>query len=100
MTTEILIGCIAVAKLGTLSCFPGEIGVCYGAAVFEGQPVYGFIFETGRFAVFTAEDVTRALNLTGRVSEAIAGYRYANDGQLRADFRTGRFAAAFPALKR
>ncbi len=100
MTTEIQIGSIAVAKLGTSSCFPGEIGVCYGAAVSEGQPVFGFIFETGRFAVFAADDAARALKLTGRVSEAIAGYEYANDGQLTADFRTGRFAAAFPAVKR
>jgi hypothetical protein len=99
MTLNIPIGAIAVAKITTPACFAGEVGVCYGASNVEGQAAYGFIFETGRFKVFTADEVTAALILNGRASEAIANYKYSNDAQLKADFRAGRFATAFPSLK-
>lgn len=57
-------------------------------------------FALRRFMVFTADDVTRTLNLTGRVSHAIASYRYVNDARLKTDFRAGRFTAVFPSVKR
>jgi hypothetical protein len=100
MTSEISIGSIAVAKLRTDACFVGEVGVCYGIGDFEGQAVSAFIFETGRFMVFTAETVSQALSLIDRICEAAADYSYTNDAQLKTDFRAGRFAAAFPALRR
>jgi hypothetical protein len=99
MTSDIRIGSIVVAKVSAATHFAGEIGVCYGVGTFEGYPLYGFIFETGRFAVFAAEGLTHALTLTGRLSDATVGYEYVNDTQLKADFRAGRFATAFPLLK-
>jgi len=99
MNTEIPIGSVAVAKLTTEACFAGELGVCYGVSDCEGQTVYGFIFETGRFKVFTAQRAAQALGLVGRVSDAVAGYRYRNDAQLQADFRAGGFKEAFPSLQ-
>jgi hypothetical protein len=99
MSSRISIGTVAVAKYNTDACFIGELGVCYGSSDFEGQPVYGFIFETGRFVVFTAEGAAQTLTLTGRVCESVADYRYGGDAQLRMDFRAGRFNPAFPALK-
>ena len=98
MATEIPIGSIAAARIQTSACFVGELGVCYGASDFEGMRVYGFIFETGRFIVLAEEDVTQTLRLTERICEAVANYEYAGDAQLVADFRSGRFAAAFPSL--
>jgi hypothetical protein len=99
MTTDISIGSIAVAKLKTDACFVGELGVCFGKSVFEGQAVYGLIFETGPFMIFSADEVAQVLNVIGRICEAVAGYRNANDAQLKVDYRVGRFAAAFPPLK-
>ncbi len=99
MTAEILIGSIAVAKLKTDACFIGELGVCYGVSDVDGRPVWGFIFETGRFMVLAKESLAQALKLTGRVCEAVAGYTYAGDAQLKSDFRAGRFSLAFPSLK-
>ena len=96
MTSNIRIGSIVRAKLVTRACFLGEVGVCYGVAEFEGEQVYGFIFETGRFIVLYADDVMRALNVTGRICEALAEYNYAGDEQLKSDFRAGRFTPAFP----
>ena len=96
MTSEIRIGSIAVAQLKTDACFIGEVGVCHGVSDFDGQKVYGFVFETGRFIVLTSDDAAQALNITGRICEAVADYVYAGDAQLKADFRVGRFAPAFP----
>jgi hypothetical protein len=96
MNAEILVGSSAVAKLKTDACFVGELGVCYGVSDVDGHPVWGFIFETGRFMVLAEESLAQALKLTGRVCEAVAGYSYAGDAPLKADFRAGRFAPAFP----
>jgi len=95
MTVEITIGSVAVATMTTRSCFTGEIGVCYGFSRFEGRPVYGFIFETGRFIVLTTERLEQTLRLTGRVCEEVADYSYAGDAQLKTDFREGFFKRVF-----
>ncbi len=95
---EITVGSIAVAKRETAVCFLGELGVCYEIYELEGRPGYSFIFETGRHDGFSPDDVALVLNFTGRVCEAVAGYQFTNVGQLAADFRAGRFAAAFPQL--
>ena len=100
MTSDIHIGSIAAAKLKTDACFIGELGVCYGVSDFEGQTIYGFIFETGRFMVFTTETVPQVLSVRDRICEAVAEYSYTNDAQLKTDFRSGRFASAFPAVRR
>jgi hypothetical protein len=94
---NIRIGSVVVAKCATKGCFVGEVGVCYGLSEFEGQKVYGCIFETGRFIVLSSDDVAQALNITGRICEAVADYRFAGNAQLKTDFRTGRFAAALPS---
>jgi len=99
MTDHISIGSVAVAKIKTAACFVGELGVCFGSSIFEGQPVYGFIFETGRFMVFNTDEAAQALKMTGRRCEAIADYKYAGDAPLKMDFRAGRFAGAFASLK-
>jgi hypothetical protein len=67
MTSEIRIGCVVVAKCARGACFIGELGVCYGVSDFEGQKVYGFVFETGRFIVSSSDDAAQALNITGRI---------------------------------
>ncbi len=96
MNPEISVGSIVVAKRQTAVCFLGELGVCYETYQLEGRPGYSFIFETGRHDGFSPDDVALVLNLTGRVCEAVASYRFTNVGQLAQDFRAGRFAAAFP----
>jgi len=96
MTSEIRIGSVVRAKCATEVCFIGELGVCYGISDFEGQKVYGFIFETGRFIVLSLDDAAQALSITDRICEAVADYAYAGDAQLKTDFHKGRFAAAFP----
>lgn len=95
---EISVGSIAVAKCETAVCFLGELGVCYEIYELEGRPGYSFIFETGRYDGFSPDDVSLCLRLTGRVCETLSRYRFTHVGQLAADFRAGRFAAAFPAL--
>jgi hypothetical protein len=96
MTSEIQIGSVAVAERVTEACYIGEVGVCYGVSDFEGQKVYGFVFETGRFIVLTPDDAAQALKMSGRICEAVADYVYTGDVQLKADFRAGRFTPAFP----
>jgi hypothetical protein len=97
MTSEIVIGSIVVAKRASDVCFAGELGVCFTVYESEGRSGYGFIFETGRYDGFTPDDVEGFLNVTGRIFEAVANYQFTNVRQLKADFRAGRFAAAFPA---
>jgi hypothetical protein len=99
MDSRISVGSIAVAKVGTNVCFASEMGACYQTLEHESASVYGFIFETGRFAQFSLEDVELVLNLTGRVSEAVSDYQFRDISKLKADFRSGRFADAFPSLK-
>lgn len=96
MNPEITLGSIAVAKRSTGVCDAGELGVCYEVYELEGRSGYSFIFESGRYDGFSPDDVTLILDITGRVCQAVAGYRFTNVGQLAVDFRAGRFAAAFP----
>jgi hypothetical protein len=73
------------------------MGVCYELYELERRPGYGFIFQSGRYDGFSPEDVAVFLDVTGRSCSAVASYVFHNVGQLERDFRSGRFAAAFPA---
>jgi hypothetical protein len=46
------------------------------------------------------DDAAQVLNITGRICETVSDYAYAGDAQLKTDFRAGRFALAFPLLKK
>ena len=96
MTSEIRIGSVVRSKSVTEACYIGEVGVCYGVGDYEGEKVFGFIFEAGRFIVLNLDDAVQALNIAGRICEAVADYVYRGDAQLKTDFRAGRFAPAFP----
>lgn len=99
MTAEIPIGTVAAAKVSTPACYSGEIGVCYGAEIPAVSKSTALFLKRAGLPHFTVDDIAQALKLTGRVSEAVAEYKYANDAQLKADFRAGRFGAAFLSLK-
>jgi hypothetical protein len=99
MSVEIKIGTIAVAKRRSGVCDAGEVGVCYELYTLGTRPGYSFIFESGRYDGFSPEDVALCLDVTGRVCEGVAGYTFENVGKLDRDFRSGRFAAAFPVQK-
>ena len=92
----IQVGSLAVAKRASGVCDAGEVGVCYEVYQLAGRTGYSFIFESGRYDGFSPGDIQMFLDLTGRVCEAVADYRFRNVTQLMRDFRAGRFAAAFP----
>ncbi len=96
MNPEITVGSLAVAKRSSSVCNAGEVGVCYEVYELGKRPGYSFIFESGRYDGFSPEDVALFLDVTGRVCKAVEGYAFENVGKLSMDFRSGRFAAAFP----
>jgi hypothetical protein len=95
MSTAIRVGSIAVAKVTTGVCDVDEIGVCYEVYRIGIRPRYSFIFEKGRYDGFSPDEVEMMLTLSGDVCEDVAGYEFKHVGQLRDDYRQGRFAPAF-----
>lgn len=94
---KIEIGSLVVVTRSTAICDEGEVGVCYELYGTPEQPGYGFIFERGGYDGFSPEDVNVFLEVTGVVLPSIASYAFENVGQLRRDFRQGRFVEAFGA---
>jgi hypothetical protein len=95
----IRVGSLVVAKRASGVCAAGERGVCYELYQLGGRPGYGILFQRGGYDGFSPDDVALFLDVTGRVCPAVADYRFTNVTKLAQDFRDGRFAAAFPALK-
>jgi hypothetical protein len=95
-TPKITVGSLVTAKreLGPVA-WPEESGVCYEVYELENRPGYAFIFQRGGWDGFSPDDVNRFLEVSGRVSQHVADYKFKNVGQLQADYRAGRFSAAF-----
>jgi hypothetical protein len=93
---EIKVGSLVTAK-GDLEhfCRAEESGVCYEVYEQENQPGYRFIFQGGRYDKFSPAEVNRFLEVSGRVSKPVANYQFKDLDQLHADYRAGRFDAAF-----
>ena len=91
------VGSLVVVKRSTAICDEGEVGVCYELYGTPDQLGYGFIFERGGYDGFSAEEVDTFLDVTGVVLLSIASYAFESVGQLKQDFRRGRFKEAFGA---
>ena len=91
------VGSLVVVKRSTAICDEGEVGVCYELYGTSDQSGYGFIFERGGYDGFSPEEVDVILDVTGVVLPSIASYEFESVGQLRRDFRRGRFREAFGA---
>jgi hypothetical protein len=89
------VGSLAVAKRTTGVCDVDEIGVCYEVYQVNRRPGYSIIFEKGRYDGFSPDEVEMMLRVTGDVCEDVAGYKFHSVGQVREDYRQGRFAPAF-----
>ena len=94
---SITVGSLVVVKRNTAICDEGEVGVCYELYGTPDQPGYGFIFEQGGYDGFSPRDVETFLELTSVVLPSIAAYVFEDVGQLKRDFRRGRFKEAFGA---
>jgi len=94
---QIQVGTMALAKQDAPCWKAGQRAVCYEVYRSEGRPGYSFLFEHGFYDGFSPEEVATMLNITPQVIAALADYRFADVLRLEHDFRTGRFAAAFPS---
>ena len=95
MVHPISVGSLVTAKRASGVCLAGEVGVCYEVYQLGNRPGYSFIFERGGYDGFSQEDVKLFLEMSGCASIDAASYKFRNVGQLDADYRAGRFSAAF-----
>jgi hypothetical protein len=99
--SKIIVGSLVSAKrdlglrnsdgVGLMDCRAEEAGVCFAVSGKE----TAFIFERGGCGGFTPDEVRKFLDVSGLVSKPVVGYEFENVGQLDADYRAGRFSAAF-----
>lgn len=83
---------------------PGTKGVCHDVAEINGKPRYAVIFENGMYDGYTPWEAENYLTDAGRVCPEITNYQFTDAQTLMADFKAGRFDAAFrppkpPVLK-
>ena len=91
------VGSLVVAKKASGVCDRGERGVVYDPYELGKRPGWSIIFQNGRHDGFSPCDVDFFLDVTGEVSEKVAGYTFENVTRLAADFGRGHFAPALGA---
>ena len=97
---NLAVGSLVIAKRTTGVCDAGERGVCYEEYTLQGRPGWSFLFESGRHDGFSPDEVELILELTGDLCPDVAAYEFRSVPRLMADFRRGRFAPAFPPVRR
>jgi len=94
------VGRRVVAKRTTGVRDAGERGVCDEEDPLGYRPGWRLLFASGCHDGFNPDDVELILEVTGEICPDVADYEFTSVLRLRADFRRGRFAPAFPPERR